>query len=862
MIRYPLFIIAIFLCLVAEARHIAGGEMSYEYIGPGSGNNLRYRITLKLYRDCYSGGAQLDAAAAITIYPNGSSTPYTNLSVVLSKRVTSELANAGPCIDNPPVICYEIGYYIQEVELPAIPSGYTIAYQRCCRIDNISNLINSGNAGSTYSAEIPGTLVSANAPKNSSASFNAKDTAVICENNGFYYDFSATDIDGDELSYEFDIAFTGGSQQAPQPSQATAPPYSSISYSFPFTGLSPLGNNVTIDRNTGIISGVAPAAGIYVVTVVVIEKKQGVIVNRHRKDLHIKVAPCSIASATLDPEYVNCNDYQITIRNKSTSSLIRTFYWDFGAPGNKDTSRNEIATYTYADTGTYTVMLITNKGEECSDTAFTKVRIYPGFNPDFSFMESCKNVPIQFLDQTKARYGNVNFWKWTFGNPVFNPDTSRIKNPTYTYPATGSYIVQFIVGSSVGCSDTLEKTINIPNKPTIKIPRDTLICSIDTLRLSAIGNGTISWSPNYMISNTTTPDPLVSPDVPTKYYARLVSTPGCENIDSVFVDVRTSVTAFAGNDTTICLTDSIKFKPVTEGLQIEWLPAVDFADAYVKNAVAHPKTTTTYTVNVNLGKCGASDQITVTTVPYPNLKASADTAICYGDSIQLIATGAETYRWSPSSLVTNNSINNPKVSPRSNTAFIVAGLETKGCPKPAFDTVRVRVIPKVQANAGNDTAIVVGQPLQLMATGGTMYQWSPTLGLSNASIADPIANLNASATYVVKVFEPEGCFALDTIKITVFQTGPDIFVPTAFTPNNDKKNDKLLPIPVGVTGLDFFRVYNRFGQLVFSTNTIGDGWDGKFNGQEQGSSTFVWYVQGTDYLGKTIFKKGTSTLIR
>ena len=853
---------AFFICSLAEARHIAGGEMSYEYLGPGTGTNLKYRITLKLYRDCFSGGAQLDVAAAITIYPIGSSTPFTNLSVALDKKVTSQLTTAGPCIDNPPVICYEIGYYIEDIELPISGNGYTIAYQRCCRIENISNLTNSGNAGATYAAEIPGTNILATAPQNSSASFNAKDTVVICENNGFYYDFSASDKDGDDLTYEFSYAFDGGSQTNPQPSIATAPPYFSISYAFPFSGVSPLGNNVSINPKTGVISGVAPASGIYVVTVIVVERKQGVIVNRHRKDLHIKVAACSIAAATLDPEYVNCKDYKITIRNKSASSLINSYYWDFGAPGNTDTSTKEIATFTYADTGTYKVTLITNRGQDCSDTAITVVRIYPKFIPKFSFLEGCKNVPIQFKDETKSSYGKLNYWKWSFGNPQFNPDSSSQQNPTYTYPNTGSYVVQLIVGATVGCRDTIENTINILDKPTIRITNDTLICSIDTLKLSAIGNGTISWSPNYMINNLSIPEPLVSPDIPTVYYARLTSAPGCENIDSVFVDVRTSVTAFAGNDTTICLTDSIQFKPITEGLQIEWLPPLDFADPTIKNAVAKPSRTTTYTINVNLGKCGASDQITVTTIPYPKLQAIADTFICFGETIPLWASGAETYRWFPSSLVSNNAIPNPIAAPRSSTAFIVAGYETKGCPKPAFDTIRIRVVPKVLANAGRDTSVVVGQPLQLKATGGMLYQWSPSTGLSNPNIDNPIATLTSSITYFVKVFEPEGCFAYDTLNVKVFQTGPEIFVPTAFTPNNDKKNDKLTPIPVGIQSLDFFRVYNRFGQLVFSTSVLGEGWDGRYNGQDQGNSTFTWYVQGTDYLGKTIFKKGTSTLIR
>jgi gliding motility-associated-like protein len=168
----------------------------------------------------------------------------------------------------------------------------------------------------------------------------------------------------------------------------------------------------------------------------------------------------------------------------------------------------------------------------------------------------------------------------------------------------------------------------------------------------------------------------------------------------------------------------------------------------------------------------------------------------------------------------------------------------------------------VPAFAGNDTSIVIGQPLQLQATGGASYRWSPAAGLSSSNVSNPVATLGNDATYIVTVSSPEGCSARDTINIKVFNTAPDIFVPTAFTPNNDRLNDQLIPIPVGVTSIDFFRVYNRYGELVFSTTQIGKGWDGRIRGRDQNTSTFTWYVQGTDFTGKRIFKKGTSTLIR
>jgi gliding motility-associated-like protein len=157
---------------------------------------------------------------------------------------------------------------------------------------------------------------------------------------------------------------------------------------------------------------------------------------------------------------------------------------------------------------------------------------------------------------------------------------------------------------------------------------------------------------------------------------------------------------------------------------------------------------------------------------------------------------------------------------------------------------------------------VVGQPLQLNASGGSYYLWSPGTGLSNRDIPDPVAELNDDITYILEVTTQAGCFAFDTMNVRVFKTAPDIFVPTAFTPNSDRLNDFLVPIPAGISELEFFRVYNRWGELVFSTSEVGKGWDGKINGKEQGTDTFVWYVRGRDYTGKTIFKKGSSTLIR
>jgi gliding motility-associated-like protein len=171
----------------------------------------------------------------------------------------------------------------------------------------------------------------------------------------------------------------------------------------------------------------------------------------------------------------------------------------------------------------------------------------------------------------------------------------------------------------------------------------------------------------------------------------------------------------------------------------------------------------------------------------------------------------------------------------------------------------------VQAFAGRDTIIVVNQPLQLNATGGVNYFWTPAIGMSNVNIPNPVVKLGAnvdSIRYVVRVSTAEGCFATDDIWVRVFKTAPDIFVPSAFTPNKDGKNDILRPLAIGMKSLTYFRVYNRWGQMLYSTSEIGKGWDGTFAGKEQGSGTFVYVAEAIDYLDNKVVRKGTAVLIR
>lgn len=863
-IRKILLMLLLLPAFDAGARHIAGGEMSYEYLGAGSvAGSGRYRITLRLFRDCQSTGAQLDQTAAITIFQTGFNNVYRDLQVPVSRTETVQLSSPGPCIDNAPTVCYQVGTYYAEVDLPFTVGGYTVSYQRCCRIENITNVMNSNNAGATYTATIPGNASLSTAPRNTSPIFRGADTVLICQDNPFIYDFGANDPDGDSLVYVHEEAYNFAQSGSPQPPMAGPPPYNSVNYSFGFTAAQPMGTNVRLNPFTGIMNGTAPAAGIYVVTVAVLEYRNGILINRHRKDLHIKVAPCSIAAADLDPEYINCDGFTITFQNRSNSPLIKNYFWEFNIPGRTDdTSNLARPTITFPDTGVYQIRLITNRNEDCTDTAYTIARVFPKFSAGFDVMQTCRNIPFSFRDTSKATYGQVDYWRWSFGHPNINPDTSRLKDPKYTYPSSGDFQVQLIVATSKGCRDTIDKTITVSDRPSLIVTNDTLMCTADSMQLSAIGIGAVKWAPAMGLDDPTSPTPKAFPGVPTRYYVTLTTAPGCEALDSVMVDVRQFVTLEAGKDTTICLGDSILLSPGSDGLLYRWSPAGSLDDPNTKRPWAKPTQTTIYQVVANIGSCSATDALRVTTVPYPIVSVSPTVELCFGDSANLLATGGIDYRWSPASGLSSITISNPTAYPQRSTTYRVAVRDNKGCPKPSFDTIRVNVLPRVPAFAGRDTAVVVGQPLQLSGSGGTYYRWDPSDGLNDPNIPNPKAVLNDDTRFILKVTTAQGCFAYDTMAVRVFKTEPDIFVPTAFTPNNDGLNDVLTPVPVGIESFEYFRIYNRWGQEVFSTDKVGKGWDGKLKARDQGNDTFVWQVRGKDYLGNVIYKKGTVTLIR
>ena len=851
------FLVLLFLSAEVKADHITGGEIYYT----ASSNGINtYNATFKVFMRC-SSGRQFNNPTIVSVFDKGTNQRFTDISVNLSSTETIQITSPDPCISDPPSVCYLVGYYKFTVTLPPNNNGYTLSSQVNYRIQGISNLQNFySNIGATYTAEIPGIP----AALNNSAQFTGSDLVVVCANNRFSYSFGATDADGDELRYSFCEAYRS-SRGGTNVVAALPPPYQSVPYGNRYNDYSPLGDNVRINSQTGLITGIAPKSGMYVVTVCVEEIRNGIIIAKQRKDLQLNIAPCNVTAAVLEPEYMLCNDTKtISLVNLSTSPLIRNYFWEISNSAGTTlfTSAAKTPTYTFPDTGLYKIKLWINRGEACSDSTTSIARVYPGFFPTFNFAGICFNKQTAFYDLTSSVYGTVNSWNWDFGSG----ETSEMQNPTFTFSAKGTMDINLIVTNSLGCRDAITKSVAIVTEPPAKLAfKDTLICRADSVMLRALGEGKLTWTSSDNITNTNSPSPTVSPAFTTFYFVN-VNADGCINNDTVLVRVTDRVNLRVMSDTTICRGDTLQLSIQTDALTYLWTPALQLINPTAAQPFAFANNKTTFTLKASIGGCSITDSVMVSTVPYPTAYAGKDTIICYNTFVQLKGvTDANTLTWTPATSLNLSTVANPVATPPKTTNYILNTYDTRGCPKPGRDTVLVTVLPAISAFAGRDTSAVLGQPIQLNASGGSNYFWSPGTGLSSTNTASPVAlyqQMYNPIRYKVLVLNEANCVDSAFVTVKIFSSGPTIFVPNAFTPNADGRNDVLKPIAVGIKNFDFFKIYNRWGQEVFSTQIYGKGWDGTINGSPQTTGGYVWWVKATDFQGVPYFRKGTVILVK
>ncbi|MDN5203842.1 gliding motility-associated C-terminal domain-containing protein [Fulvivirgaceae bacterium BMA10] len=263
-----------------------------------------------------------------------------------------------------------------------------------------------------------------------------------------------------------------------------------------------------------------------------------------------------------------------------------------------------------------------------------------------------------------------------------------------------------------------------------------------------------------------------------------------------------------------------------------------------------------WTIQNNI--CAPSvDEVTIDVLAAPGLDVRT-AEICQGQYVQLNASGGTRYSWAPAPGLSATDIANPIASPDVTTTYTVT-IENTGCPSVQLDAT-ITVLPAPIVDISPDTTIIIGETIQLTASGGTSYSWSPIEGLNDPNISNPLATPLETMTYTVLVANDRNCESSASVTVSIDDRN-EIFVPDMFTPNGDGMNDMLFVNAFGLDKIEF-KVFNRSGKLIFETSDPQRGWDGTFNGIEQEIDTYVYFVKAQTFGRSNITRKGTVKLVR
>jgi len=360
------------------------------------------------------------------------------------------------------------------------------------------------------------------------------------------------------------------------------------------------------------------------------------------------------------------------------------------------------------------------------------------------------------------------------------------------------------------------------------------------------------------------------------YTATLASSSGCDSVATLHFSVAVAPTLVT-HPVTSCAQGDLTAAAVTAGTDPN-LTFTYWTNASATTAVSNPASVGagTYYIKATTAEgCFVIKPVTVTINPTPTFMVTNPAAVCSPGTVDLTApavtAGSDpgltyTYWTDPAATLP---LANPTAVGVSGTYYIKA-TATGGC---TF-TQAVQVIVKINESLhGMRYPIIMASPntpTQLTARNpgsNYAYLWRPPVGLNSYVVRTPIFNYNAETEYTITITPPDGnCPIVDTQRV-VLRVGPPpckpaIDVPNAWSPNGDGHNDKLRPLTIDITELKYFRVFNRWGQLVFETNIIGQGWDGIFNGKPQVMDVYTWTLEAIGCDGRYYKRAGNSVLMR
>ncbi len=573
----------------------------------------------------------------------------------------------------------------------------------------------------------------------------------------------------------------------------------------------------------------------------------------------------------------SCVSNTISFSDMSTATVgpINNWFWDLG---NGNTSVSQNTSTTYPASGNKLIKLAVKSVEGCeSDTLFRAIHIFSKPVLDFNFSDSaCLGSATSFTEVVVSSDGPITNWYWSIdGN---NYATQNV-NYLFTTPGAHSVTLSATSNGSTGCLGLIQKNVFVVDKPKAYFTVNA-ICQAATVSLKDssyttdglaisqwwwdLGNGQFSTQQNPVTTYTTAGPVIIRHAV--------ANSRGClSDTISQTINVQAKPVAKFGYLSQLCSVDPVQFNDssfVSGGTISNWYWLYNGA---VFSNLQNPLlafTVGTHQVGLiaeSLSGC-LSDTVfktfSINTKPLISMSfanACKNTPVSFS-AAEITSTGMVNWNWSFGDGASGTGISTQHVYIQ-NGSFPVSLQATSAAGCSSNLLIKNIIIYGTNAYAGQDTIAAAGQPVQLHASGGLSYLWSPGGYLNDAGIANPIAILSATQSFRLKAFTPEGCESYDTVIVKIYK-GPDIYLPNAFTPNDDGLNDLLRGIPVGLQQFNWLRIFNRYGQEIFSTTDYHKGWDGKWKGQKQDNGVYVVIASGIDFRGNPINKKATVMLIR
>lgn len=571
---------------------------------------------------------------------------------------------------------------------------------------------------------------------------------------------------------------------------------------------------------------------------------------------------------------LGCNPLTTNFKGATKDDI--SFIWDFN-DGATSSTTDSIISHTYTNPGFYVpkMILVDKAGCQVPIVGADTIKVF-GVKADFTSSTTtlCDSGYVSFRD-TSFTNDIITNYLWKFGDGT----TSNLQNPVHSYSAAGNYQTSLTVTTQHGCTDTVNSPIPIKiiNSPLIDITSINGVCIPATIHFKGEilqpDSSALTWQwdfGNGKTSNQQNPPAQIYFGAGS-YTVKAVATnsSGCK--DSVTKTIQTFPLPVvqANADSTLCLGQTINLS-ASGAVSYTWTPSAGLSCTNCPNPIARPDSSTQYIVQgVSIDGCLGWDTVNLAVrLPFKMVVNTGDT-LCIGGSTQISATGANSYVWYPSAGLNNATISNPVASPTSTTNYRVIGQDDKGCFK---DTgyVPIKVYPIPTVSAGSDKTINVGQTHDLdptLSPDVTNTVWTPTSGIFRNRFPGITVKPPVTTEYTVEVVNEGGCKARDKVTIFVLCNNANVFIPNTFSPNDDGANDVFYPRGTGVYRIQTFRVFNRWGEVVFektnfNANDATAGWDGSYKGKKLNPDVFVYTIDIMCENNTVLTYKGNIALIQ